>query len=268
MPDGGQFNSVAELVRYLRNTRVDFLDFGCSRGQSITTAIKILNADYGIGIDLDPDKLVAAREDGFDVARVDLLELPDEALVRFVTMMHFLEHVSGYDEAKAMLKKACQVSREFVYVRQPYFDADGQLFQLELKCYWSDWTGHRYSMTTMDFYRILRDLQREGDCACFTIALTYPILASDHKAIIPLSAGVDQHGYDPSRHPEKDPTVVFDFPVFSEVRVVASKSPAIHDRVSRSIYWDHELMKGDGTIFPVPWLEMQTAARPDTGSDG
>jgi SAM-dependent methyltransferase len=242
MPNGAQFNSVEKLVRYLRNTRVDFLDFGCSRGQSISTAIKILDADYGIGVDLDPEKLAAALKDGFDVARVDLLKLPDEALVRFVTMMHFLEHLSGYDEAKAMVKKACNLSREFVYIRQPFFDADGQLFQLGLKCYWSDWTGHRFSMTTLDFFRVLRDLRNEGDCDCFTIALTYPIHSSDHSAIIPLTAGINQHKYDPSKHLGKGPEVTFDFPVFSEVRVVVSKSRAVHDQVCRSIYWDHELM--------------------------
>ncbi len=251
MSIGNHFDSVTELVCHLKNHRVDFLDFGCSRGQSIATSMKLLKAQYGVGIDLDPEKLAAAREVGFDVASIDILELPDETLVRFVTMMHFLEHLSGFDVAKAMLRKACRVSREFVYVRQPFFDADGLLFQLGLKCYWSDWTGHRYSMTTLDFYRVLAELCSDGDCACFNIAFAYPIHSSDHPAILPLTAGVDQHEYDGSIHPPKPPSGDFDFPVFSEVRVLASKSRSIHDRVSRSIYWDHELIQSDGTIVPA-----------------
>lgn len=266
MSNGAQFNTIPELVQHLRNNNVDFLDFGCSQGQSISTAIELLDAESGIGIDLDPEKLVAARDAGFDVARVNILELPDERLVRFVTMMHFLEHLSGYDEAQAMLRKACQLSQEFVYVRQPFFDADGQLFQLGLKCYWSDWTGHRFSMTTLDFYRVLRDLREDGDCACFTIALTYPIHSSDHPAIIPLEAGIDQHEYDDSRHPEKPSSTVFDFPVFKEVRLLASKSRAIHDRVSRSVYWDHELMRSDGTIIRIPRQEPTADGGPAGGA--
>jgi hypothetical protein len=252
MPKGVVFDSVMELVQHLRKDRVDFLDFGCSRGQSISTMMEVFGVNSGVGIDLDPGKLTEACDEGYDVAGVDIMELPDEPLVRFVTMIHFLEHLSGFDEANAIVRKACRVSREFVYVRQPYFDSDGQLFQHGLKCYWSDWTGHRFSMTTLDLYRVFTGLQANGDCARFTIALVHPIHSSDHSAIIPLAAGVDQHEYDPARHPKKPLTVDFDFSVFSEVRVLASKSIEVHERVSRSIYWDHELVRADGTIVPVP----------------
>ena len=171
MARGVQIGNVTELVKHPRGNRTDFLDFGCSRGRSISDAIEKFGADSGVGIDLDPGKLAAACDAGYDVAGIDILSIPDEPLVRFVTMVHFLEHLLGYDDAKAMTRKVCRVCREFVYVRQPYFDADGQLFQHGLKCYWSDWTGHRYPMTTLDLYGVLTDLRVNGDCACFTIAL-------------------------------------------------------------------------------------------------
>jgi hypothetical protein len=251
MSQGVLFASVTELVRHLRTDQIEFLDFGCSHGRSISKAMELFGAKSGIGVDVNPAKLADACDAGFDTASIDILALPDEPLVRFVTMFHFLEHLSGHDMARGMIQKACRVCSEFVYIVQPHFDADGQLFQHDLKCYWSDWTGHRFSMTTLDLYRILSDLRANGDFEFFNITLAHPIRSSDDPAIIPLTTNADQHEYDPALHPKKPPTLTFDFPVFWEVRVLASKSREIQDVISRRIRWHHELVRSDGKIFPI-----------------
>ncbi|MCP4902316.1 MAG: class I SAM-dependent methyltransferase [bacterium] len=235
------FHSEKEFAEYVQSRQVDFIDFGCGAGQSLSQAPDIFGACTGIGCDIDPKKIEEARKSGFEAFNVDILKIPDQPIVRFVTMIHFLEHLQGYRQAEAMITKACRISTEFVFLRQPYFDADGELMARDLKCYWSDWTGHTFSVTTLNLYRIFRDLQQNGDCASFTIGLYDPIESSDHEAIHPLCSPVDQHAFDASRHAKKPESFSFDFPVYREVRVVASKSKELHAKNCGQVYWHHEL---------------------------
>src|SRR5690606_2519300 len=99
----------------------DFYDFGCSQGGSIAHAMKHFGGKCGLGIDVDARKVEATRARGFEAEVLDILTLPEKKQVRFVTMMHFLEHLDSYATASAMLRMACAVSREFVYVAQPFF---------------------------------------------------------------------------------------------------------------------------------------------------
>lgn len=197
----------------------DFMDFGCSRGGSIAYAMKHFGGLRGLGIDVDPLKVAKTRERGFKAEVMDILSLPDSKQVRFVTLMHFLEHLEGFDQAKAMLRKACMVSSEFVFVAQPYFDADGWLAEKGLKLYWSDWRGHPNAMSTLQLARALEDFRSRGLVKGYKIGWHARISDSGDRALIPLGAPQDQHDYDPNLHGPKL-RVRFPFPVYRELRAI------------------------------------------------
>ena len=63
-------------------------------------------------------------------------------------------------DVKSFVEKACSISKDFVFIQQPYFDADSYLFKKGLKLFWSDWRGHPNRMTSLDFNLLLRDLKK------------------------------------------------------------------------------------------------------------
>ena len=105
-----------------------------------------------MSLDINPKKVAAARAAGFDAKVADLTKLDPEDIgtVRFVIMSHFLEHLPDCKAAQACIESACGIAEKFVIIRQPYFDADGYLFSLGLKLYWSDWAGHPYHMSSLE----------------------------------------------------------------------------------------------------------------------
>jgi SAM-dependent methyltransferase len=205
---------------FVREAGFDFLDFGCSSGGSIAWAKKTLGAKRGLGIDIDKAKVEAARAAGCDAVLFDIMDIPATKLVDFTLLSHFLEHVPNTLQAAEFIKRACQVSREFVLIKQPYFDADGALFLKGLKLYWSHWRGHRYTMSSLNLYCVLAGLQQSGAIEGFSIHHRDPIHSSDDPAIHPIESPIDQHAYDPARHPPKR-SVSFDFPVFKETVAIA-----------------------------------------------
>jgi hypothetical protein len=222
----------------LQNGTFDFLDFGCSSGGSIANAMKAFDAARGLGIDISETKVQQAISAGHQAILYDIHDLPAKPLVRFCVMSHFLEHVPNRIDVVAFLRKATDISREFIFIRQPYFDADGYLFQNGLKLYWSDWRGHPNTMTTLDFFCILTQLKNGGHVGNFSIHLSKPISSSAHKAILPVNSPRDQHHYDPALHPGKPMDVRFDFPVFAEVIVFISKPGTDHYAPFRRIKYD------------------------------
>lgn len=114
----------------------DFLDFGCSSGSSIKFAKERFGAERGVGIDIDPVKVAKTRDLGFEAIEADAsaLKLPPKS-VSFCIMSHFLEHLPGLRVAQKCISSACRVSRDFVYIKPPWFDADFDLWKLGYKVY-------------------------------------------------------------------------------------------------------------------------------------
>ena len=107
----------------------DFVDFGCGQGGSIDAAERMFGGRRGIGLDIDSRKVDAVRMAGYEARVCDVTKISSKAnSVRFVMMSHFLEHLPGRNDAVACIKSACNLAREFVFIQQPYFDADGYLF--------------------------------------------------------------------------------------------------------------------------------------------
>lgn len=208
-----------DFKKFTRDNDFDFLDFGCSRGGSIAWSKKTLGGTHGLGIDIAAKKVAEAQEAGHAAVLFDIKDIPPEPLVRFTVMSHFLEHVPSPEDVKTFIRRACQVSTDFVFIKQPYFDADGYLLQNGLKLYWSDWRGHPNPMTTLTFYRLLTQLQAEGVVHRFSIHGKNPITSSDSHCIQSAGAPTDQHHFDAARHPAKPAGIEFTMPVFQETVV-------------------------------------------------
>ena len=183
----------------------------------------------------------------------DILALPEEKCVDFVTMAHFLEHLFTVDDARKMIAKAISVARHCVIIRQPWFDSDGALLLHGLKFYWSHWRGHRNKMTSLDFHSILSAELAGGRIAGFGIHGRGPVETSDHPALLALDAPIDQHQFDPALHGPK-PKVDLPFQAFKEIIVRVDIAPS--DTTDR-------LMAGIGRAVPL----LVAGATPRSGRD-
>ena len=221
-----QQDADSRLRAELEAGEFDFLDFGCSKGDSIASVQQVFGPGRGLGVDISNDKVAQARSRGIDAIVGDLIDFsaPDK-VVRHVSMLHFLEHLNSLRDARKCLNTAVRVAREFVFVRQPFFDADGYLFANGLKLHWSDWTGHPNKMTTLDFYSMLCSQLSAGLIRRFAIFAIGRIDSSEHPAIHPVASPPDQQIYDPQLHPEKPKAPLgFTQQVFVETVVVIELS--------------------------------------------
>ncbi|MDT9302517.1 MAG: class I SAM-dependent methyltransferase [Limnospira sp. PMC 1281.21] len=217
-----------EFIQKLSEENFDYLDFGCSKGNSLTWSKRLFGGKKGLGIDIDPKKVAEAQAAGHNAVVFDINNIPEKKLVRFTVLSHFLEHVPSENHVKAFVRKACQVSTDFVFIKQPYFDADGYLFQNGLKLFFSDWTGHPNQMTTLSLFKLVRSLKNEGLLHRFSIHGKKPILSSDDSHVLPINTPIDQHHFDSSKHPPKTQGLKFEFPVFYETVVMISMSGVSH----------------------------------------
>jgi SAM-dependent methyltransferase len=231
-----------EFAQYIVENKIDFLDFGCSSGNSLKWGKSVLGGEEGLGIDNSPKKVAQAREAGLRAMVFDINRIPDLKLVRFTILSHFLEHVSDLKAVRHFIQKACQVSTHFVLIKQPYFDADGYLLKHGLKTFWSDWRGHPNMMSTMSLFQILRDLRASGHVEKYSIHAKGRILSSADPRIHTLESPIDQHEYDPTRHPAKPPEIVFEVPVFYETVAFVTMKGMTHRDIVRKYRVDMTLV--------------------------
>ncbi len=236
-----------EFARYVEGNKIDFLDFGCSDGASLRWAKTALGGREGLGIDNSAKKIALAREAGLRAIAFDIDRIPDRKLVRFTVLSHFLEHIADLRAVRRFILKSCQVSTHFVVIKQPYFDADGYLLKLGLKTYWSDWHGHPNMMSTMSLFQILRDLRAAGHLAQFSIHARDRIISSADPRIHSLQSPIDQHQYDPARHPRKPPEIVFQTPVYYETVAFVSMTNVDHPALCRKYRVDANLLEDSRT---------------------
>ncbi len=190
----------------------DFLDFGASTGGSLKLGYSLLGGVKGLGVDIDPAKVATMHAAGLDCIEGDLTELdwPSQS-VRFVLISHLLEHLDSREQAKAVIASAVRVASEWIYIAGPWYDEDEYLEDLGLRPYWSNWSGHRYHMTTRDLGELLRELGAPN----FRIWGRDRMYDSEDKALHSLMVARNQHEFDPEVHPPK-PVCQFDRPIYRE----------------------------------------------------
>ena len=209
----------SDLAYLLKTGEYDHIDLGCGKGGSLSFGQGALGGNRGFGIDLDPAKVSLSRDAGFDACVADATNLAlHPKSIRFVTMIDFLEHLPSVNDAKRTIQAACAAATDFVFIRQPWFDADSYLFSLGLKLYWSDWTGHPNAMTSLEFYRVVSSIPEVQSWWLFGCD---PIEDSNNSAVHPLSSNADQGEWNPEKHPPKN-IVSFDQPVYRQIMCVIS----------------------------------------------
>lgn len=213
-----QMTDREKFLEATEGRNIDFIDIGSGRGDSMFAAKRLFDAGEGLGFDLDEKKCEIAKENGFNVLCMNALKLNRvHNVARFVQINHVLEHLPSIKDAAFTIQSGMALAKEFMFIRQPYFDADGALMRRGCKLYWSDWHGHPNRMTTLEFDVTLRPLKAKGLVKRYVICARDRITSRKHPAIHPLSALRDQGPYDPTIHPPKDSIrPLWGIPIYSE----------------------------------------------------
>ena len=177
----------------------DFIDLGSSKGGSIEFCTKRFGARRGLGIDLDPDKVTQARASGVDAVQADAAKLQLTKRVRFVSMLDFLEHLPSREVVEAILAQAAEAATDFLFIRHPSFEGEGLIEMLGVRQYWWHWSGHTCHIQISDYCEMFERLGLNQYC----IRFHERVERTDHPTLIPVSAPVNSHAYDPARHDEK-----------------------------------------------------------------
>jgi SAM-dependent methyltransferase len=197
--------------------RVEFVDLGCSRGASLRWCAERLAAGPGIGVDLDPRKVAAARAGGHEAVVGDATDLCLHDEVRFVSMMDFLEHLPTLEIVEAVLASAAEAATDFLYVYHPSFEGEEYLRLLGLQQYWHAWTGHTAHVRIADYCAMLERLGLRR----YAIRYDGPVVDSAHDSVHSRESGANQGPYDPARHPPK-PLVRFERPLWRAQHLVVA----------------------------------------------
>jgi hypothetical protein len=250
---GQRVVSPDEIRRALLGTAAEFLDLGAGDGNGLR-AMEMISGRRGLGLDLDAAKVAVARRRGRPVLHGDLLDLPPELDVGFVTFDNVLEHLRSPDAVETALSIAIGVARDFVYINHPAFDDEDRLRELGFFRYWTDWQGHPCPLTLDDFTTLFEHLGVES----WQIRPNRRILDSADAAVLPIGAGRDQHRYDRHRHGAKA-TVRFEVPIYESYDILvhltdpprASFGPTPWPAwgISRpALHWDDDARSGVGGL--------------------
>lgn len=196
--------------------KYDFLDLGCKVGNSIGYAHRKYGG-RGLGVDFKPGMIKQARENGYDAIVGDALKLDFPAnSFRYISMMHFLEHLPNEKAVKQTLKNCKKWAREFFFIHHPSFEDVEYLKKLGFKIDWTDWIGHTAMLTTKDFKRIFKNLGLNN----YEIRQEMLIEDSSHEHVVPLDAPTDTLRYEKKLGSKKK--VKFDKPIYGRLEILVN----------------------------------------------
>lgn len=171
---------------------IDFVDLGCGSGGSIGWVQNRFASKTHLGIDNRVSDVRNGINNGYNIILGDITNedvmFPE---CRFITMLHFLEHLKDEETVEKVIKKSIESASEFIFIKGPYFDSMDYLKQFDLKLTWTDWLGHTTDVTKNMLERIINKFGME-----FKIGFQYSILNSDSNEIIPVSSPIDTITYD------------------------------------------------------------------------
>lgn len=209
------------LYDLLASGVVDFLDLGGGGGKSYEYIRRLSGLRVGVSLDINADKVAECRRIN-DLSFVyDIREMPYSfGAVSAAFMLNVLEQIPTDKAVLQVVQNALVASRDYVLIRQPFFDHDAALAERGFRSYWADWSTHRNRMDIA----FLAGLARR--CGPFAQRLRLfgidRIRDSSSPHILPLAAPAEQLGYDETRHGGKT-EVAFDFPSYREVMVLIER---------------------------------------------
>lgn len=205
-------------------TQYDFLDLGAGRGGSLAYARRRFAATRGVGVELKPERVAAARAEGLHVVQGDATELGIEDQVRFVSMMDFLEHLPGLDVVKSTLAAAAAAATDFLFIFHPSFEGEEYLAELGLALQWHRTRTHWSHIQVSDYAAIFDELGLHQ----YMVRYVRPIFDSSHKGVVHLA---EKHPgmFDPATHLPK-PQVEFARPVWRAQELFVALRPLPAER--------------------------------------
>ena len=228
--------------------RIEAIDIGCGDGRStIAIANKLCSDGDVIGIDKMSGRLpIGEGGPNLSFAAYDAMDLPNRKLAQIATLLNVLPGLHGAAQVMAMLRKACIVTRDFVYVSQAQFDSTPYLIRRGFKTYYSDLTANRYQGTSHDYLRMARGLMEQGLIADFALMESERIRDSSDASIQSLQSPAEAGAYDATLHRFKSLDVTFSEPIYRRFHMVLCRKPAqlvpickrlkAFDRVDNTIY--------------------------------
>ncbi|RJP61931.1 MAG: class I SAM-dependent methyltransferase [Ignavibacteriales bacterium] len=205
-----------EISELLSTEKFDFIDAGCGTGGSISYCKNLFGLKYGIGFDLNEEKINKAKSAGYSTYYANILEInfPPNC-VSYASMMDFLEHLPNMQYAEQILFMLGFASKDFLFIRHPNFDDMDYLRNFGLKLTWTDWSGHTNMMKISDFIILFNKFGWLN----YRIFPRTLITDSNHTAIIPLDAPRNLNSFDQIENGQKD-FIEFDKPLYTQYDIL------------------------------------------------
>ena len=154
------------------------------------------------------------------IAEVVGLETPP-GVVSVVIASNFLNRLAGPDAVRQAIISALNSARDYVLIRQPFFDANPQLLALGFELQSSKRPGYPNCMNSDHVWRAVQQ-QVEGGLADLYVLGRKRIVSSDHPSIVPIS-NTKKHKNQGDLNSISIQSIKFEFPVFSEMVAIIVK---------------------------------------------
>jgi ubiquinone/menaquinone biosynthesis C-methylase UbiE len=201
-------------------THYKFLDVGCKLGGSFFCISKRFNysPENGLGIDIDKKNVAEFIKSGNHAMVASAENIPFvDGCFELVIFNHVLEHMASEEIGFKALSECIRVSSKIVVIGLPFFDEDAYLRSLNLKTFYSDWSGHRNKVHLKKIEDYLTSLNIK-----YSVKLKKKIENSFSPEILPICAPRNSHEYDHNIHGIKE-YIEFDRDIHREYQLIIEK---------------------------------------------
>lgn len=202
---------LAELASF------DFIDVGANKGDSFRFGLEQLGGTKGLALDINPKAVSRLNEAGMPALLRDCRHYRFEGSnFRFAILSHILEHMDAWHEVSALVSGVARNVRDFVFIRQPFFDEDAYLSTKGIKTVGANLSYHPLHVHSQQYAQLFMALGFQ-DFAIYGSERLRHSHQSGH--LIDSRAPLDTKGWkrDPATKPVR---VDFERPVFQELVMV------------------------------------------------